>query len=185
MVPVLNEFREPKYGIQISNTFKVIIWGSYTFIPVCSWCSQYLQRTFGQCLQNQCLSHTKTAVASLLFGRTNIQWTLKYPKYPLLVVKCHSSETSKCPLIPSAIVSSLGPCGMPKNPATKKLISGSKSESFRTLLYLFWLICVLPCLLLNILNITPNAEFHIAFPPQAFYHTRFFYLVHPGPHFLL
>lgn len=94
-------------------------------------------------------------------------WTLKYPKYPLLVIKCHSTETSKCPLIPSAIVSSLGPSEMPKNPATKMLIPGSKSESFRTLLNLFWLICVLPCLLLNILNITPNAEFHIAFPPPT------------------
>lgn len=115
----------------------------------------------------------KNSSGLLSFQKDQYSVALKYPKYPLLVIKCHSSETSKCPLIPSAIVSSLRPCGIAENPATEELIPGSKSECFRTLLYLFWLICVLPCLLLNILNVTPNVEFHIAFPPGPLSHPLF------------
>lgn len=58
----------------------------------------------------------------LYFGRTNSQWTLKCPKDPLLIDKRHSSETSRCLLLTTVTVSSLGPSRMPHNPVTKDLI---------------------------------------------------------------
>lgn len=84
MVPVLNEFRESKYLDKqcLQNHYPEIL---CIYSNIAAIAFNTFKQLLGKCLQSQCPSPTKTAVASLLFGRTNIQLTLKYPKSPLLV----------------------------------------------------------------------------------------------------
>lgn len=103
------------------------------------------------------------------FWKDQYSVDIKNPYSPLLVGKCHSSETPKCPLIPTATFFPVGPprtFQTPRNPATVELIHGSGLRSSRSLLqyHQFWLLRVRPQLLLNMLNITPNIKCHSASP---------------------
>lgn len=105
--------------------FKDIILRSYTFVPILLLLLSTPSNNFW--------ARPKPAVVST-FGRTNIQLTLKYPKSPLLLGYCHSSEIPRCPLIPTTTVSPIGPSRRTHSPATKEPVFGSWSKSSSSLL---------------------------------------------------